>query len=84
MGYDIEYVSAVIVTANEMEPNMSFESYLGLFAPLQQDLIKDILIELDRIKEVIKPKPWYEPAWSRTPEYIWVWKTDERQNERPI
>lgn len=86
MGYDIEYVSAVIVTVNEMEPKMSFETYIGFFAPLQQDLIKDILVDLDRIKEVINPKPWYEPepAWSRTPEYIWVWKTDAQQSERPI
>jgi hypothetical protein len=79
MGYDIEYVSSVIVTMNEMRPNMSFETYLSYFAPLQQDLIRDILCDLDKIKEVVKPKPWYEPepAWSRNPEYMWVWKDDE-------
>lgn len=79
MDYDIEYVSSVIVTANELQPKMTFEDYLNLFASRQHDLIRDILCDLDRIKEVTKPKPWYEtePAWSRDLEYIWVWKEDE-------
>jgi hypothetical protein len=78
MSYDIEYVASVIVTSNELQHKLTFEDYLSLFAPLQQDLIKDILCDLDRIKMILKPVPWYdpEPAWNKDREEIWVWVED--------
>lgn len=76
---DVVKDAAIITMARiYRDSDIAASYFLGTYAGDSEDdwdYYTDLLNELGLAKEVIKPKPWYEaePAWSRTPEYIWVW-----------
>lgn len=75
MSYDIEVVSAVIVTANELESKMNFKSYLNLFASSQKELIQDILFDLARITDEVT-YTWV--GLERIEKREWIWISDSK------
>lgn len=78
MGYDIEYVAAVITTSEQMKGRMSVEQYIDFFSPIQQDLIADILVDLDLVYNVWEEyNLWDDRFDTERGRYVMRWKTED-------
>ena len=78
MGYDIEYVSSVIVTAKQMKGRMTVNQYIDFFSPIQQDLVADILVDLDLVNsEWEEYSLWDDRFNTERGRYVMRWKTED-------
>ena len=77
--YTMREISDALTIYREMKDKLTYEGVISWLKDGEAEKFTDIMMDLNLIKEVVKPKPWYdpEPAWSRTTEYIWVWTEDE-------
>mgnify|MGYP001553775695 CR=1 FL=1 len=75
MSYDIEYVSSVITTSEQMRGRMSVEQYIDFFSPTQQDMIADILVDLDLVQnEWEEYNLWDDRFDTERGRYVMRWK----------